>query len=194
VKEYYDRRSAEYDQTSYGAADDEESRELERLGAAIASLPSALTLDVACGTGYLARHLRGQVVGLDQSEGMLRVARGRLLATPLVRGDAMALPFRDSSFDRVFTSFFYGHLEEPERRRFLVEARRVARELVLVEPTLRDGLAPEGWEERPLADGSRHLVYKRYFQPQKLAEELSGGEVIFDGELFLIVVSSAQVA
>jgi SAM-dependent methyltransferase len=66
VKEYYDRRSAEYDETAYGAADDEESRELERLRAAIASLPSVLTLDVACGTGYLTRHLQGQIVGLDQ--------------------------------------------------------------------------------------------------------------------------------
>ena len=122
MKEYYDRRSAEYDETSYGAADDNEARELERLMVAIASLPSALTLDVACGTGYLTRHLQGQIVGLDHSEGMLRVASGRLRGTPLVRGDATALPFRDSSFDRVFTSFFYGHLEEPERRRFVEEA------------------------------------------------------------------------
>jgi hypothetical protein len=30
--------------------------------------------------------------------------------------------------------------------------------------------------------------------PKGLAEELSGGEVIFDGELFLILVSSEQVA
>lgn len=194
VKEYYNRRSAEYDETSYGAAGDKESRELERLSAAIASLPSALTLDVACGTGYLTRYLQGQVVGLDQSEGMLRVARGRLLATPLVRGDATALPLRDSSFDRVFTSFFYGHLQEPERRRFVVEARRVAPELVVVEPILRDGLAPEGWEERPLADGSRHLVYKRHFQPNELAEELDGGEVIFGGDWFVIVVCSGQFA
>jgi hypothetical protein len=65
----------------------------------------------------------------------------------------------------------------------------VAPELVVVEQTLREGLAPEDWEERPLADGSQHLVYKRYFQPHKLAEELSGGEVIFGGEWFLIRTS-----
>ena len=43
-----------------------------------------------------------------------------------VQGDALALPFPDARFDRVFTGHFYGHLERTERERFLAEARRVA--------------------------------------------------------------------
>ncbi len=45
------------------------------LEAARASLPPARTLDVACGTGFLTRHLAGEVVGLDQSDAMIEIAR-----------------------------------------------------------------------------------------------------------------------
>jgi hypothetical protein len=33
---------------------------------------------VACGTAFLTRHLRGEVVGLDQSPAMVEVASARL--------------------------------------------------------------------------------------------------------------------
>ena len=74
----------------------------------------------------------GEVVGLDASERMLEAARAQAPAATFVRGDALSLPFEDAAFDRVFTSYFYCHLEEEERRRFLAEARRVAPELVVV--------------------------------------------------------------
>ena len=35
------------------------------------NLALARTLDVACGTGFLTRHLRGELTALDQSEAML---------------------------------------------------------------------------------------------------------------------------
>ena len=43
-----------------------------------ASLSAARTLDVACGTGFLTRHLRGFVVAIDQSPAMVAIARSRL--------------------------------------------------------------------------------------------------------------------
>ena len=82
---------------------------------------------------FLTRHLAGDVTGLDWSERMLSIARGAAPHASYVRGDALELPFPDSSFDRVFTGHFYGHLEEPERLRFLAEARRVAPELVVAD-------------------------------------------------------------
>ena len=45
---------------------------------AVAALPPARTLDVACGTGFLTRLLRGERVGLDASEGMIEIARSRM--------------------------------------------------------------------------------------------------------------------
>jgi SAM-dependent methyltransferase len=40
-----------------------------------AALEPIRTLDVACGTGFLPRHLRGDVVGIDQSPAMSEIAR-----------------------------------------------------------------------------------------------------------------------
>ena len=93
----------------------------------LAALPPVRTLDVACGTGFLTRHLAGEVVGLDQSARMLQVAAERLPAAQFVQGDALALPFPDGEFERVFTAHFYGHLQLGEREPlFLAEALRVA--------------------------------------------------------------------
>jgi ubiquinone/menaquinone biosynthesis C-methylase UbiE len=153
----------------------------------VAELPPARTLDVACGTGFLTRHLRGEVVGLDASEGMIEIARSRMPSSSFLVGDALSLPFEDGSFDRIFTGHFYDHLQPEERQRFLSEARRVAGELVVADSALREGVEPVQWQERVLNDGSRHTVYKRYFTGEGLAEELGGGEVLMDGAWFVVV-------
>jgi SAM-dependent methyltransferase len=68
-------------------------------------------LDVACGTGILARTallevgMRGKVTGLDHNEKMLAKARQLGPAIHWQVGDAAALPFEASSFDRVLCQF-----------------------------------------------------------------------------------------
>jgi SAM-dependent methyltransferase len=68
-------------------------------------------LDVACGTGVLAREAlrrvgqEGQVVGLDLNEGMLAVAARTEPAIAWRPGDAASLPFEDASFDVVVSQF-----------------------------------------------------------------------------------------
>ena len=193
MKTYYDRRAPEYDDWWLGKglyADRDRpgwEEELDVLAAVLAALPPARTLDVACGTGFLTRHLRGDVVGLDQSERMLGVAREQVPAARFVQGDALALPFADGEFDRVFTSYFYCHLEEDQRTSFLGEARRVGRELVVVGSVPGAGDQLERWEERMLKDGSRWTVFKRVFTGEQLAAELGGGEVLHEGRWFVVV-------
>jgi ubiquinone/menaquinone biosynthesis C-methylase UbiE len=195
VKAYYEARAREYDDWWLGrglyAARDRRGwfEEVTRLLGAIASLPPARTLDVACGTGFLTRHLHGEVTGLDQSETMLAVAAEQVPGAGFVSGDALALPFADGAVDRLFTGHFYGHLEQRDRERFLAEARRVARELVVVDSALRDGVEPEERQQRELKDGTRWQVYKRYFTPEELREELGGGEILFAGTWFVAVRS-----
>jgi len=195
MKRYYNERAPEYDEwllgTGLHAALDrpgwhEEVWELERV---IAELPPARTLDVACGTGFLTRFLRGHVTGLDQSERMLEIASWRIPDGGVVVGDGLALPFPDDSFDRVVTGHFYGHLNDDERERFLTEARRVAGELVVIDAALREGVQPEEMQVRRLKDGSSHQVYKRYFDPEALAAELGGGETLHAGTWFVMVRS-----
>jgi ubiquinone/menaquinone biosynthesis C-methylase UbiE len=193
VKAYYDARAPEYDEWYRGLGRfdeldrpqwDDDVRELERT---VAELPPVRTLDVACGTGFLTRHLRGDVVGLDQSARMLEVAREQATNAQLVQGDALDLPFDDDSFDRVFTGHFYGHLEPAARERFHSEARRVAPELVVADSIIRPDRRVEEIQERILNDGTRWTVYKRYFEPEQLVEELGGGGVLLANRWFVVV-------
>ena len=186
---YYDQRAAEYDEWYAGegvfALRERPGwgDEVGQITGLAGSLPPVRTLDVACGTGFLTRHLQGLVVGVDQSPAMIAITRSRLPGGLAVVSDALRLPIAGQAFDRVFTGHFYGHLPAAERQAFLGEARRVARELVVIDSALWPGVSPEQWQERVLNDGSRHRVYKRYFTPGQLAAEL-GGEPLFDGTWF----------
>ena len=192
---YYEYGAAEYDDWYLGVGQHAERdrsechTDLSRLVNVIAALAPARTLDVACGTGFLSRHVRGAVVGLDQSPAMTRLARSRIPGSMVVLGDALRLPFADESFDRVLTGHFYGHLGPDEREAFLWEASRVAAEFVVVDSALRAGMVPELWEERLLNDGSRHRVYKRYFTADQLADEIEG-ETLMAGEWFVAARAS----
>lgn len=195
MRAYYDRRAREYDDwwlgTGLFAVRERPGwqEEVGQLVQVVGDLPAARVLDVACGTGFLTRHLRGEVVALDQSEAMTEIAAARVPHARVLQADAVPLPFADGAFDRLFTSHFYGHLLREEREAFVAEARRVARQLVVVDSALREGVGPEGWQERVLNDGSRHRVYKRFFTATSLTAELGGGEVLHAGRWFVAVAA-----
>lgn len=188
-KAYYDQRAVEYDDWWLGTglfAQRERpgwTEEVSRLIEAIAALPPAVTLDLACGTGFLTQYLRGELTLLDQSESMLARARERRPDAEFVHADVPPLVFGDQSFERVFSSHFYGHLRGDDRAGFVAEARRVGRELIVVDAAGEDR---EEEQERVLRDGSRHRVYKRWFRGTTLAAEL-GGEVVSEGDWFVVV-------
>ena len=137
MKEYYARRAAEYDATSWEAFDEAERETVERF---VASLPPVRILDIGCGTGFLTRHLRGSVVGVDQSAEVLELARARLPGAELVCAAVPPLPFGDGAFDLAFSSNVYSHLDTAAARaEFVVEALRVACALVVLEQSWRPG-------------------------------------------------------
>jgi ubiquinone/menaquinone biosynthesis C-methylase UbiE len=196
VKKYYDTRAPEYDDWWLGRglfADRVRpgwQTEFAEVAALLESLPPTRTLDVACGTGFVTQHLHGDIVGLDQSPRMLELAHRRLPHATFVQDDALALPFPNDAFGRLFTSYFYCHLEEADRTRFLAEAKRVAAELVVLGSRTEAGEdRPERWEERTLEDGSTWQVFKRYFQPEQLADEIDG-EVVHAGRWFVVARAS----
>ena len=90
-------------------------------------------LDLACGTGIVARSAankvgaNGRVVGLDRNDGMLAVARNASSGiSPLIewrRADAQNIPFPDSAFDIVFCQ--QGLQFFPDKSAVLREAYRV---------------------------------------------------------------------
>ena len=88
-------------------------------------------LDVACGTGVLARAAQkhvgrlGAVVGLDRNDAMLAVAARKAPEIEWRKGRAESLPFDDASFDCVVSEF--GLMFFEDRRAAVAEMLRVLR-------------------------------------------------------------------
>ena len=87
--------------------------------AAVQVSPDARVLDVATGTGLVARELKRRygcrVVGLDQSEQML--SRARPLVGPVYEqvtgGEAERLPFADGAFDALTFTYLLRYVDDP---------------------------------------------------------------------------------
>lgn len=194
-RSYYNQRALEYDDWYLGTGLYAErarpgwQEEVEALRSILRSLSAQTVLDIACGTGFLTRHLPGQVAAIDQSPAMLQVAHARLPTALVVQADAFRLPFRSGAFDCASSGHFYGHLQGSSRARFLAESRRVARQLLIIDAAWREEVSPEAMQERMLNDGSRHTVYKRYFTPAQLQAELGGGTVLHDGRWFVAILA-----
>ncbi|HEX4012068.1 MAG TPA: class I SAM-dependent methyltransferase [Solirubrobacteraceae bacterium] len=79
--------------------------------------PGQRILDVATGTGMVARELarRGaEVTALDQSEAMLAVARSRPHpGVRFVTGEAERLPYDDASFDALTFTYLLRYVDDP---------------------------------------------------------------------------------
>jgi demethylmenaquinone methyltransferase/2-methoxy-6-polyprenyl-1,4-benzoquinol methylase len=107
VRRMFDRIAPVYDamnRTMTAGLD----RRWRRLTAEAVVRPGDRVLDACCGTGDLAiaaRAVGGDVTGLDFSDRMLERARRKAPALEWVRGDLLALPFADASFDAATVGF-----------------------------------------------------------------------------------------
>lgn len=100
-------------------------------------------VDVAGGEGYVATRTQRSLArsGITSQPVILDRAPTHLSNTrPAVCGDALALPFRDNSFDAVGCSLFLHHLEPDEIVRFAREGLRVARHAFLIQDLQRHPL------------------------------------------------------
>lgn len=98
--------------------------------------PDHQILDIGCGTGTFVVLLKRQfpaaeVIGLDPDPKALRRAQNKVaraaVSVQLDRGFSDELPYENGSFDRVFSSFMFHHLDEQEREKTLKEVSRVLR-------------------------------------------------------------------
>ena len=156
-----------------------------RLVEAAGVVPGQAVLDVACGTGVVARAAadrlggRGRVVGLDLNQGMLAVA-GRLRPDLEWRqGDVADLPFEDGTFDVVLCQsalmFF------PDRVGALREMARVA--------TAGGTVAVQVWDRLEAQQGYGAMYRAFSEQLGERAGELGGaywalGDLELVGSLF----------
>jgi ubiquinone/menaquinone biosynthesis C-methylase UbiE len=94
----------------------------------LAELPVGVALDAACGTGRHAAYLaeRGhQVIGVDSSPEMLKVARGKLPDADFHEADLCRLPLPNCAVDLVVCALALTHV--PDLARVLTEFARVLR-------------------------------------------------------------------
>lgn len=126
--------------------------------------PGQRVLDVACGTGIVARLARkrvgpyGSVTGLDLNPEMLGVADQLVPDIDWQQGDAADLPFLEGRFERVLCQF--GLMFFPDRVRALAEMHRV------LEPGGIAGVATWGAIED----------YPPYLAQARIAREFAGQE------------------
>jgi demethylmenaquinone methyltransferase/2-methoxy-6-polyprenyl-1,4-benzoquinol methylase len=116
VEAMFDRISPVYDTMNRLMTAGLDARWRRRAAAAVVR-PGARVLDACCGTGDLAlacHEAGGDVVGLDFSERMLDRARGKSDAIEWVRGDLLALPFPDESFDAATVGFGIRNVQDLE--------------------------------------------------------------------------------
>ncbi|HME72200.1 MAG TPA: methyltransferase domain-containing protein [Myxococcota bacterium] len=139
--------------------------------------PAQRMLEIGCGTGSLVVQLKqmhpdADVVGLDPDpRGLARARRKAARAGVDIAFDecfADALPYPDASFDRVFSSFMFHHLERAVKEKTLREVRRVLKasgSLHLLDfggPTARDRglIARLLHASEPLADNFENRIPK----------------------------------
>lgn len=111
---------------------------------AVAGTPnrSFSLLEVASGSGYVPLNVRQRLApGIELGITLLDRSRSHLNGYGRsVAGDALDLPFADSSFDLVSCNLFVHHLGPGEVQRFAREALRVCRVALLINDLVRDPL------------------------------------------------------
>jgi demethylmenaquinone methyltransferase / 2-methoxy-6-polyprenyl-1,4-benzoquinol methylase len=125
-----------YDLLSSALSFGQDPRWRRALIEAVQATPTDRVLDVATGTGLVARALVRRygcaVVGLDQSPDMLAGAQRALVQSSelaaridLVEGEAERLPFADAEFDHLTFTYLMRYVDDPEAT--LAELARVVK-------------------------------------------------------------------
>jgi pseudaminic acid biosynthesis-associated methylase len=101
----------------------------------IGGLPVTSVLEVGCNLGwnlsYLARLGDYQLVGIEPQADAVRAGQERGDRFTILEGNAFDLPFKDGSFDLVFTSGVLIHIHPRDLPRALAEMERVSRRFLL---------------------------------------------------------------
>src|SRR5688572_5429625 len=178
MQAYYAQRAKEYERI-YDKP--ERQADLARLRADIPALFEGETvLEIACGTGYwtplIAARARS-VLALDAVEDVLAIARQKAYPgrnATFAQADAYRLPEWAEKFTGCFAGFWWSHIPMEKIDSFLASlharltpgARVAFMDNLYVEgnstPLARRDAAGNTYQERRLADGSRHEVLKNF--------------------------------
>lgn len=146
TKRHYDRLSSIYDQLEGGFEKKHRDTGLRLLDIE----RGERVLEIGFGTGEALRYMagcEGKIIGIDISTGMASVSKEKLekeglfQKVSLVCGDAVKMPFRDDSFQKVFASFTLELFDDVDIIKLMDEIKRVMDErgtLVVVSLSKKD--------------------------------------------------------
>ena len=160
--------------------------------------PNDALLDVGTGPGGFPGRLRegghaGRLVGLDFSQGMVDEATRAHPGVEFLQGDAMNLPFPDSSFDAVTARHMLYHV--PDIHQALAECRRVLKpggRFLAV--TNADGYLHEFWQAvRGTLEGDAAFAafLREHGDPRFFHGDLVGRVRSVFGDVHLEITASA---
>jgi demethylmenaquinone methyltransferase/2-methoxy-6-polyprenyl-1,4-benzoquinol methylase len=193
VRTMFDRIAPVYDAMNRVMTAGLDRRWRARTAAAVVR-PGDRVLDACCGTGDLAiasARIGGRVTGLDFSERMLERARRKAPQLEWVRGDLLALPFENESFDATTVGFGVRNVEDiadgfHELRRVLRAGGRIG---ILEITRPRGALAPfyKFWFDgvvpligKLLPGGSAYTYLpasvRRFPEPDELSKVMAAAE------------------
>ena len=178
MQAYYAQRAKEYERI-YDKP--ERQADLARLRADIPALFEGETvLEIACGTGYWTPLIAARaksVVAVDYAAETLEIARSKAYAKRNVdfrQADAYRLPAWPRKFSACYAGFWWSHIPVEKIDSFLTDlhlrlapgARVAFMDNRYVEgsstPLARRDAAGNTYQERRLADGSRHEILKNF--------------------------------
>jgi ubiquinone/menaquinone biosynthesis C-methylase UbiE len=187
---YYAARAKEYERI-YDKP--ERQSDLARLRELIPRYLSGRdVLEVACGTGYWTQFIAaraGSVTATDINAETLEIARTKAYPAGRVKieqADVYRLPVRYDRFTGAFAGFWWSHLKHTERRSFIeVLHRALAPGAVVVAldnlyvpgsstPIHHVDAEGNAFQQRPLDDGSQHLVLKNFPTEDELLADIDG--------------------
>lgn len=135
---YYDATASRYDEMHGEAQNFEHTRALELLLPTYFSNAKSI-LDVGSGTGrglqwidtyFREKGITTELVGVEPSEELSKIARKNLPDAKIIIGDGERLPFPDSTFDLVMVAGVLHHVENPKK--VIKEMFRVSRFGILI--------------------------------------------------------------
>ncbi|WP_256381559.1 class I SAM-dependent methyltransferase [Thermococcus sp. EP1] len=117
MAEYFDKIAHRYDDWYKTKVGQYVDRTEKKLVFSMIKSKNGKALDLGCGTGNytLELYMRGfDVVGVDLSEEMLKIARKKLPHVKFIRASAYSLPFEENTFDLVLSITMFEFIHKPE--------------------------------------------------------------------------------
>jgi len=164
--------------------------------------PEVRILDVACGTGRLLSEIihsnkRIKYTGLDTSEAMIDELKNKKISPKegdeikLILSDSEKIPFKDNSFDIVFTYHLLWHIPLKNQKKVIKEMMRVVNPagLVIFDTINKNFL----WKKVKLLFGLKNDPEMYCLSFSEVKKIIDGGKIINIHRLFDMPLKNKQL-